>query len=99
MTTGLLSEPTPAITAQPPRLLDQVAQAARQRGASEPTTTQLVTWVRAYVLFHGKRHPRGNKGDRVIVRHEVVAVAVSHCGAMTTPAVLPAVFYRDVRRW
>src|SRR5258707_836077 len=44
--------------AQPPRLLDQVAETARKRGASEPTTEQLVSWVRAYVLFHGKRHPR-----------------------------------------
>ncbi|HEV3313014.1 MAG TPA: phage integrase N-terminal SAM-like domain-containing protein [Chloroflexota bacterium] len=44
--------------AAPPRLLDQVAEAARQRGASEPTTEQLASWVRAYVLFHGKRHPR-----------------------------------------
>ncbi|MCS6850153.1 MAG: site-specific integrase [Gemmataceae bacterium] len=59
MTTSLLSDPTPqAISAQPPRLLDQVAQTARQRGASEPTTAQLVDWVRAYVLFHNKRHPR-----------------------------------------
>jgi integron integrase len=59
MTTNLLSESTPqVVAAPPPRLLDQVAQAARQRGASEPTTTQLVSWVRAYVLFHGKRHPR-----------------------------------------
>jgi integron integrase len=39
-------------------LLDQVAQAAHQRGASEPTTAQLVSWVRAFILFHGKRHPR-----------------------------------------
>ena len=44
--------------AQPPRLLDQVAEAARKRGASEPTTEQLASWVRAFVLFHGKRHPR-----------------------------------------
>jgi hypothetical protein len=44
--------------AQPPRLLDLVAGTARKRGASEPTTEQLASWVRAYVLFHGKRHPR-----------------------------------------
>ncbi len=59
MGTSLLPQPTPQIIApQPPRLLDQVAQAARQRGASEPTTTHLVSWARAYILFHGKRHPR-----------------------------------------
>lgn len=48
----------PVVAVQPPRLLDQVAQAARQRGASQPTTAQLVSCVRAFVLFHGKRHPR-----------------------------------------
>ena len=59
MTTSLASfEAGPDSVAQPPRLLDQVAQAARQRGAAEPTTAQLVSWVRAFVLFHGKRHPR-----------------------------------------
>ncbi|MDW8263844.1 MAG: phage integrase N-terminal SAM-like domain-containing protein [Gemmataceae bacterium] len=59
MSMGLLSQPTPQVAAaQSPRLLDQVAQAARHRGASEPTTAQLVAWVRAYVVFHGKRHPR-----------------------------------------
>jgi hypothetical protein len=48
----------PVVAAQPPRLLDQVAQAARQRGASQPTTAPPVSCVRAFVLFHGQRHPR-----------------------------------------
>jgi integron integrase len=58
MTASILPMPTPVATAQPPRLLDQVALTARQRGASQPTTAQLVSWVRASILFHGKRHPR-----------------------------------------
>ena len=53
----LMSSP-PVVAVQPPRLLDQVAQAARQRGASQPTTAQLVSFVRAFVLFHSKCHPR-----------------------------------------
>jgi hypothetical protein len=57
MTTSVLSGPTPVTAGQPPRLLDQIAAAARHRGASEPTTARLVSWVRAYILFHGKRHP------------------------------------------
>jgi hypothetical protein len=56
MTPSLLPMSSPPVVAvQPPRLLDQVAQAARQRGASQPTTAQLVSCVRAFVLFHGKR--------------------------------------------
>src|SRR5262249_21165364 len=49
----------PVVAAQPPRLLDQVAHAARQRGASQPTTAQLGSCVRAFVLFHGRRRPGG----------------------------------------
>jgi len=48
----------PAVAPAAPRLLEQVAEGARQRGASKPTTRQLVCWVRAFVLFHDKRHPR-----------------------------------------
>lgn len=56
MNTTQLPQATRQVFAvRPPRLLDQVA---RQRGASEPTTAQLTARVRAYVLFHGKRHPR-----------------------------------------
>jgi site-specific recombinase XerD len=60
MGTSLLAQPTPPqiIAPQPRRLLDAVAQTARQRGASEPTTAELVSWVRAFILFHGKRHSR-----------------------------------------
>jgi hypothetical protein len=43
MTTSVLSAPTPVTAGQQPRLLDQVAAAARQRGASEPTTSRLVS--------------------------------------------------------
>jgi hypothetical protein len=58
---------------QPPRLLDLVAETGRKRGASEPTTEQLVCWVRAYVLFHGKRHPRefGLPAVRRFLQHVV----------------------------
>jgi integron integrase len=59
MTPSLLPMSSPPVVAvQPPRLLDQVAQAARQRGASQPTTAQMVSFVRAFVLFHSKCHPR-----------------------------------------
>jgi integron integrase len=42
----------------PPRLLDQLCQAARQRGHPEPTVIAFADWNRRFVLFHGKRHPR-----------------------------------------
>jgi len=54
----LVPKPTPQVLARkPPRLLDDVAQAAGPRGPSELASAQLLLGVRAYVLFLGKRHP------------------------------------------
>ncbi len=41
-----------------PRLLDQVRDAIRVRHYSYRTEEQYVFWVRRYILFNGKRHPR-----------------------------------------
>ena len=42
---------------RPVRLLDQVRQAIRTRHMSPQTEKAYTSWVRRYVLFHGKRHP------------------------------------------
>ena len=41
-----------------PRLLDQVRQAARLRHLSRRTEKAYLGWIRRFILFHGKRHPR-----------------------------------------
>ena len=43
---------------QEPRLLDRVREALRVRHYSLRTEVAYVDWVRRFVLFHGKRHPR-----------------------------------------
>lgn len=48
---------TPAST-NPPKLLDQVRERIRTKHYSIRTETQYVQWIRRYILFHGKRHPR-----------------------------------------
>lgn len=49
---------SPDPTTQPPRLLDQLREAALTHyGRSEPADRH-VEWVRQFILFHGKRHPR-----------------------------------------
>lgn len=45
-------------TASPPRLLDQVHAAIRVRHLSRATDTVYSKWIRNFILFHGKRHPR-----------------------------------------
>jgi integron integrase len=42
----------------PPRLLDQVREAIRIRHYSIRTEQAYVDWIRRFILFHGKRHPR-----------------------------------------
>jgi integron integrase len=41
------------------RLLDQVRDAIRVRHYSYRTEEQYVYWIRRYILFNGKQHPRG----------------------------------------
>lgn len=43
---------------RPPRLLDQVRQVLRVRHYARRTEECYVQWVRRFIVFHGKRHPR-----------------------------------------
>src|SRR5260370_37916926 len=51
----LLASTSPA---QPPRRLDQFRAASRALGQPEPWIEPLASWVTAFIIFHGKRHPR-----------------------------------------
>jgi integron integrase len=44
--------------AQPQRLLDRVREAIRRRYFSRRTEQAYVHWIRRFIFFHGKRHPR-----------------------------------------
>ena len=44
--------------ASPPRLLDQLRERIRVKHYALRTERIYVGWVRRYILFHGKRHPR-----------------------------------------
>lgn len=53
--------PEPACTSEPPpepRLLDQMRGRLRVKHYSIRTEQAYVDWVRRFILFHGKRHPR-----------------------------------------
>jgi site-specific recombinase XerD len=45
-------------TPRQPRLLEEVRRAGRARQFSDRTVDAYTGWVRRYVLFHDKRHPR-----------------------------------------
>jgi hypothetical protein len=42
----------------PPRLLDQVRTVIRRKHMSRATEKAYVQWVRRFILFHNKQHPR-----------------------------------------
>jgi integron integrase len=48
-----------------PRLLDQVREAIRLRHYSYRTEQQYVAWIRRYILFHDRRHPRDLEGPEI----------------------------------
>lgn len=43
---------------EPPKLLDRVRQAIRLRHYSQRTEQAYVSWIRRFIVFHEKRHPR-----------------------------------------
>jgi len=48
----------PKNSKKPPRLLDQVRSEIRKRHYSLRTEQSYVQWIKRFILFHGKRHPR-----------------------------------------
>lgn len=48
-----------------PRLLDSLREEIRKRHYSYRTEKQYVSWVRHFILFHGKRHPNSMGGPEV----------------------------------
>jgi integron integrase len=54
----ITSEPVQGGTVENPRLLDQVRDALRVRHYSLRTEASYVQWIKRFILFHQKRHPR-----------------------------------------
>jgi integron integrase len=46
------------MASQPPRLLDQVRARAQARHYSRRTEDTYVSWIRRYIIFHDRQHPR-----------------------------------------
>ena len=42
----------------PPKLLDQVRERIRTRHYSIRTEDSYVDWIKRFILFHGKHHPK-----------------------------------------
>jgi hypothetical protein len=53
------------IKAEQPKLLDVVRDKIRVKHYSIRTENQYLQWVKRYILFHNKRHPREMGGKEV----------------------------------
>ena len=80
-----------------PKLLDRVREALRVRHMSLRTEKAYLHWIRRYILFHGKRHPRemGEQEINGFLTHLAVDGQVS--ASTQTQALCALLFlYRNV---
>ncbi len=82
---------------RPPRLLDQVMQAMRVKHYARTTEECYVQWIRRFILFHGKRHPR-DMGTAELELFLTNLAVEGHVSASTQNQALNAIgfLYREV---
>ena len=81
----------------PPRLLDQVRDRLRVKHYSLRTENSYLHWIRRFIFFHGKRHPRemGGPQAEALLSH---LATVGRVAASTPNQALSALLfmYREV---
>jgi len=75
-----------------PRLLDQVRDSLRRRRYSLRTEKVYIHWIRRFILFHGKRHPREMGAEEVTLFLSHLARA-GRVSASTQNQALSALLY------
>src|SRR5262245_3083401 len=77
----------------PPRLLDQVREVIRLRHYSIRTEQAYVQWIRRFILFNNKRHPREMGEYRDVLKIDLPWL--DEVQRAKKPQHLPVVFTRD----
>lgn len=87
------------MTNEAPKLLDQVRGTIRARHYSRRTEEAYVHWIRRFILFHGKRHPR-EMGEPQVTAFLTMLASKERVSASTQTQALSAVvfLYRAVLR-
>jgi len=88
---------SPSPTAAKPRLLEQVRNVLRRKHYSIRTEQSYTDWIRRFILFHGKRHPR-EMGRPEVVAFLTHLAAKLDVAASTQNQALSAILllYREV---
>ena len=80
-----------------PRLLDQVREVIRIRHYSIRTEQAYLQWIRRFILFHGKRHPRNMGAPELTAFLSHLAIQRNVAAATQNQALNAILFlYRDV---
>ena len=82
----------PGSVPSPPKLLDQVRHAIRVRHYSPRTEGAYVHWIRRFILFHHKRHPR-ELGATDLSAFLSALASEQHVSASTQNQALSAVLF------
>jgi len=77
---------------QPPRLLDEVRRALRVRHRSPRTEQAYIHWIRRFIHFHGKQHPR-QLGRAEISQFLTFLAVEKHVSASTQSQALSALVF------
>ena len=75
-----------------PKLLDQLRTFMRARRYSLRTEEAYLDWIRRFILFHGKRHPR-DLGEREITEFLTDLAVHRHVAASTQNQALSALLF------
>lgn len=79
-------------TTPPPKLLDQVRDAIRTRHYSLRTETAYLTWIRRFIFFHNKQHPR-DLGSRDVTAFLTYLAMKRRVSASTQDQALSALLF------
>ena len=77
---------------QPPKLLDQVRQKVRYLHYSRKTEQSYTHWIRRYILFHNKKHPK-DMGGKEVARFLSYLVNKENIAASTQNQALAALVF------
>ena len=80
------------IVSPTPRLLDRVRQAVRMRHYSPRTEQAYIGWIRRFILFHHKRHPK-DMGAAEVAAFLSSLATVGHVSAATQNQALSALLF------
>jgi len=82
-----------------PKLLDQVRDLIRTKHYSIRTENQYLQWIRRFILFHGKQHPRDMGAPEVEAFLSHLAVSRDVAASTQNQALSALLFFFIARCW